>query len=125
MPIFQILLMVLYLKLAGSVRRYFANGTSESKKKADKTTKGEEMDVKILGTGCANCKRLESLVREAASEAGLQPELEEVTEIPTIMSYGVMHTPGLVIDGVLKASGRVPAKAEIAAWLQTAAGASR
>jgi hypothetical protein len=64
-------------------------------------------------------------VREAASEAGLQAELEEAREISTIMSYGAMHSPGLVLDGELKASGRVPAKAEIAAWLQAAASAPR
>lgn len=83
------------------------------------------MNVKILGTGCANCRRLEGLVKEIASETGLQLDIEKVTEIPAIMSYGIMRTPGLVIDGELKASGQVPAKAEIAAWLQAAASASR
>ena len=75
------------------------------------------MNVKILGTGCANCRRLECLVKEVASVAGLQLDIEKVTEIPAIMSYGIMHTPGLVIDGELKASGRVPARAEITEWL--------
>ncbi len=75
------------------------------------------MKVKVLGTGCANCKRLEAMVREVASEAGLQVELEEVRDIAAIMSYGVMHTPGLVVDGELKVSGRVPSKAEVAKWL--------
>ena len=79
------------------------------------------MNVKILGTGCANCVRLEALVKEAASEAGLVLDIEKVTDITAIMSYGVMHTPGLVIDGEVKASGRVPAKAEIASLLRAVA----
>jgi small redox-active disulfide protein 2 len=78
------------------------------------------MKVQILGTGCVNCKRLEALIREVAAVAGLQPEIEKVTEIPAIMAYGIMHTPGLVIDGAVKASGRLPTKAEIAGWLQAA-----
>ncbi len=78
------------------------------------------MNVKILGTGCPNCLRLEALVREVAAEKGLPLEVEKVTDIAEIMSYGVMSTPGLVIDGELKASGRVPAKADVAALLAQA-----
>jgi len=77
------------------------------------------MNVKILGTGCVNCKRVEAIVREVAAEAGVQADVEEVKEIPAILSYGIMHTPGLVVDGELKASGRVPSRAEIAEWLTT------
>lgn len=77
------------------------------------------MNVKILGTGCVNCKRLEAIVREVVSEAGLHAEVEEVKDVAAIMSYGIMHTPGLVVDGELKASGRIPAKAEVAGWLRT------
>lgn len=77
--------------------------------------------MKILGTECANCVRLEAFVKKAASEAGLVLDIEKVTDITAIMSYGVMHTPGLVIDGEVKASGRVPAKAEIASLLRAAA----
>jgi small redox-active disulfide protein 2 len=79
------------------------------------------VNVKILGTGCSNCKRLEALVREVAVAEHLQPEIEKVTDIPAIMAFGIMHTPGLVIDGDVKASGRIPSKAEVAGWLQTAA----
>lgn len=81
------------------------------------------MNVTILGTGCPTCKRLEALVREVAAAERLQPEIDKVTDIPTIMAYGIMHTPGLVIDEELKASGRIPAKSEIARWLQAAAAA--
>ena len=79
------------------------------------------MNVKVLGTGCANCTRLEALVREVAAAEHLQPEIDKVTDIPAIMAFGIMHTPGLVIDGEVKASGRIPSKAEVAGWLQTAA----
>jgi small redox-active disulfide protein 2 len=83
------------------------------------------MNVKILGTGCANCKRLEALVREVAAAEGVQPEIEKVTEIPAIMAYGIMHTPGLVIDEKVRASGRIPSKAEVAGWMLAAAGGAR
>lgn len=75
------------------------------------------MNVKILGTGCPNCLRLEALVREVATGTGLSVEVEKVTDIAEIMSYGVMSTPGLVVDGQVKASGRVPGRAEVAALL--------
>ena len=78
------------------------------------------MNVKILGTGCPNCRRLEATVKEVAAEKGLTLEVEKVTDIAGIMSYGVMATPGLVVDGQVKASGRVPPKAEVAAWLAAA-----
>ena len=78
------------------------------------------MIVKILGTGCPNCKRLEAVAREAAAEAGLSPTFEKVTDIPAIMAYGLMHTPGLVVDEQLMSAGRIPARSEIATWLRAA-----
>jgi small redox-active disulfide protein 2 len=81
------------------------------------------LNVKILGTGCPNCKRLEALVREVAAQEHLQPAIEKVTDFPGIMAYGIMQTPGLVVDGQVKASGRIPARSEITAWLRAAAGA--
>ena len=79
------------------------------------------MIVKILGTGCANCKTLEKLAREAAAEAGVEPDFEKVTDLPSIMAYGVMSTPGLVIDEHVVSTGRVPSKGEIAGWLRAVA----
>jgi small redox-active disulfide protein 2 len=76
------------------------------------------VEVKVLGTGCASCRRLEAVVREAAEEAGLGLELEKVTDVADIMAYGVMSTPGLVVAGALRSSGRVPGKTEILAWLR-------
>jgi small redox-active disulfide protein 2 len=76
------------------------------------------MNIKILGSGCANCKRLEALVREVAAAQHIEPSIEKVTAVPDIMSYGVMHTPGLVVNDALVASGRMPTKGEIAGWLR-------
>jgi len=78
------------------------------------------MEIKILGTGCPKCKRLEELAREAAAEAGIQATFTYVTDINGIMAYPIMSTPGLVINEGLKSSGRLPRKEEIVAWLKEA-----
>jgi small redox-active disulfide protein 2 len=78
------------------------------------------MEIKILGTGCPKCKRLEELAREAAAEAGIQATFTKVTDINGIMAYPIMSTPGLVINEGLKSSGRLPRKEEIVAWLKEA-----
>jgi small redox-active disulfide protein 2 len=66
------------------------------------------MDIKILGTGCVNCKHLETLTRTALDELGLAVEIEKVTDAGEIVSWGVMSTPALVIDDEVVVSGRVP-----------------
>jgi small redox-active disulfide protein 2 len=71
------------------------------------------MIVKILGPGCANCQNLERATREAIAELGLDATVEKVTDYPTIAGYGVMATPGLVVDEKVLVSGRVPKPAEI------------
>ncbi len=71
------------------------------------------MIVKILGPGCANCKNLERATRGAIEDLGLDAAVEKVEDYPTILSYGVMSTPGLVVDEKVLASGRVPTSAEI------------
>lgn len=78
------------------------------------------MQIKILGTGCAKCHRLEQLTREAASELGIQAEFDHVTEMDKIMAYPIMTTPALVIDEEVKVAGRMPSKEEIAGWLKSA-----
>jgi small redox-active disulfide protein 2 len=78
------------------------------------------MLIKILGTGCAKCNRLEQLTKESVAELGLTATFEHVTEMDQIMAYPVMSTPALVIDEVVKVSGRMPSKVEIAGWLQGA-----
>ena len=71
------------------------------------------MIVKILGPGCSNCQNLERATREAIAELGLDATVEKVTDYPTIAGYGVMSTPGLVVDDKVVVSGRVPKAAEI------------
>jgi len=78
------------------------------------------MEVKILGSGCANCKKLEALVKEVAVEKDLEATFQKVTDYKDIMSYGIMHTPGLVVNGKLLSAGRIPSKQEIATWLEDA-----
>ena len=73
-------------------------------------------EVKILGTGCANCKNTMALVEQAAKEKGVEITLEKVEDLPAIMGYGVMSTPGVVIDGVVVHAGGVPTKAKIESW---------
>ena len=73
-------------------------------------------DVKILGTGCANCKNTLALVEQVAKEKGVAIKLEKVEDLPAIIGYGVMSTPGVVIDGVVVHAGGVPAKAKVEGW---------
>jgi small redox-active disulfide protein 2 len=73
--------------------------------------------VKILGSGCANCKKLEAVAREAASAAGIAAEFVKVMDLNDIMAYDILSTPGLVIDDRLVSSGRIPTKTEIQGWL--------
>lgn len=73
--------------------------------------------VKILGPGCANCRKLEAVAREAAAAAGVDAEFVKVTDMQAIVEHGVMATPGLVIDDRLVSSGRLPTQAEIRQWL--------
>ena len=78
------------------------------------------MDVKILGTGCPNCKRLEKVTRDALAEMGIEANVTKVTALADIMSYDIMATPGLVIDGQVVSSGRIPSKAEVTSMIATA-----
>lgn len=72
------------------------------------------MIIKVLGPGCRNCKNLERAVRTAVDELGVDATIEKVTDLPTIVGYGVLSTPGLVVDEKLLVSGRVPTAAEVA-----------
>ena len=78
------------------------------------------MEIKILGTGCPKCKRLEQVAREAVAEAGVEATITKVTDMDGIMAYPIVSTPGLVIDEELVASGRLPRKDEIIAWVRGA-----
>lgn len=71
------------------------------------------MEIKLLETGCANCKKLEANTVEAISKLGIDAEVEKITDIAEIMGYGVIAMPALVVDGEVKMSGRVPNVNEI------------
>lgn len=73
--------------------------------------------VKILGSGCANCRKLEAVAREAAASAGIAAEFVKVTDMKDILAYEVISTPALVIDEKLVSSGRIPTRTEIQGWL--------
>jgi small redox-active disulfide protein 2 len=79
------------------------------------------MKIKVLGTGCAKCKKLYAESEKALAASGIGAELEKVEKIDDIMKYGVMMTPALVIDEKVMASGRIPPAAEIVSWIMTAA----
>jgi small redox-active disulfide protein 2 len=75
------------------------------------------MKIEILGSGCPKCKQLEENARKAVEETGKKAEIIKVTDIDEIISKGVMATPAIIIDGKLKASGRIPTLEEIKKWL--------
>ena len=77
------------------------------------------MEIKILGTGCPNCKRLEKVTREAVADLAIDAEVTKVTEMTDIMRYPILATPGLVIDEKVVSSGRVPTKAEVTSMITT------
>jgi small redox-active disulfide protein 2 len=76
------------------------------------------MIIKILGTGCANCKKLEANVKEAVKELNIEAKIEKVENIKDIVSYGVMKTPALVVDGQVKMMGRVPSVNDLKKYLE-------
>ena len=71
------------------------------------------MEIKILGPGCPKCKTLEKITREVVNEMGITAEISKEEDIVKIMNYGIMHTPGLVINGKVVLSGRVPSLKEV------------
>jgi small redox-active disulfide protein 2 len=78
------------------------------------------MEVKVLGTGCAKCRKLYAEAEQAIAHARVPVTLTKVEKLDEIMEYGVMMTPALVVDGEVKASGRIPKAAEIVSWIMTA-----
>lgn len=74
-------------------------------------------DIKVLGSGCANCKTTLKLIEEVAQARGVAVNLEKVEDMATILGYGVMSTPGVVIDGKVVHAGGVPDRKKIETWL--------
>jgi len=75
------------------------------------------LTIKVLGSGCANCKRLEQVARQVVKDMSIDAEIIKVTEYPEIMKYNVLSTPGLVINEKVVSSGRIPTPAEVSTWL--------
>jgi len=73
-------------------------------------------EIKVLGTGCANCKATVKLIEEVAAARQETIQLEKVEDLPSIMSYNIMSTPGVVIDGKVVHAGGVPSRAKIESW---------
>ena len=80
------------------------------------------MNIKVLGPGCRNCVNLEKATREAVEALGIDAEIEKVTDYAEIAGYGVMSTPGLVVDGEVVLYGRVPTAAQVRELLEPLVG---
>lgn len=78
------------------------------------------LTIKVLGSGCANCKRVAQIVHKVVDEMSLEAEIIKVTEYPDIMAYNIMSTPGLVINEKVVSTGRIPAPTEVTTWLTDA-----
>jgi small redox-active disulfide protein 2 len=75
------------------------------------------LTIKILGSGCANCKKLEALTHQVIDQMGVEAEITKVTEYPDIMAYNIMSTPGLVINEKVVSAGRIPSPAEVKTFI--------
>ena len=78
------------------------------------------LSIKVLGSGCANCHKIEELAKQAVAQLGVEAKVEMVTEMKEIMRYGVMSTPGIVVNEKVVSTGRVPALSQITTMLTTA-----
>lgn len=76
------------------------------------------LEIKVLGTGCAKCKELERRCFDVAAENNITADIQKVTDLKDIMSYGIMQTPGLVINGVVKLSGKLPTSSTLLRWMK-------
>jgi len=76
------------------------------------------LTIKVLGSGCSNCKKLEALARKVVEGEGIEAEIVKVTDYAEIMKYPILSTPGLVVNEKVVSSGRIPNETEIAAWLK-------
>lgn len=78
------------------------------------------LTIKVLGSGCASCKRVEQIARKVAEEMAVEAEIVKVTDYNDIMDYNILSTPGLVINEKVVSSGRIPSPAEVTTWLANA-----
>ena len=75
------------------------------------------IEIKVLGSGCPNCKKLEALTRNVVNTLAIEADIEKVTEYDKIMAYDVLSTPGLVVNGKVVSFGRIPSETEITNWI--------
>lgn len=75
------------------------------------------LEIKVLGPGCANCIKLENLVKEVVIEKNLQANIEKITDREKFLDYGIMMTPGLIVNGKVLAMGKIPTKSTLEHWL--------
>ena len=80
------------------------------------------MEIKILGPGCPKCGEVEKRVKSALAELNVAADVEKITDIGTMMSFGILATPGLVVNGKVKSFGRIPRFEDIKTWIQEAGG---
>jgi len=78
------------------------------------------LKIQVLGSGCPNCKKVEEIARRVVDSLALQAEFEKVTDYNEIIEMGVMKTPGLVINGEVVSSGRIPSDSEVLGWVKQA-----
>ena len=78
------------------------------------------LDIKVVGPGCPNCNKLESMCRNIVAELGINANIEKITDISKFPELGVMFTPGLIINGKVVSSGKVPTKSTLLHWIQEA-----
>jgi small redox-active disulfide protein 2 len=75
------------------------------------------MDIKVLGPGCPKCRQTEKIVKEAVAEAGVDAQIEKVTDTMEIAGYGVFGTPAVIVDGEVKSVGKIPKKQDVIGWV--------
>lgn len=78
------------------------------------------MEIKVFGPGCARCAETEKLVKEVVAAKGTEASVRKISDLKEMMAAGIMSTPAVMVDGVVKCTGRVPAREDVAAWLEGA-----
>ncbi len=78
------------------------------------------LTIKVLGSGCANCKRVEQIAQKVVGDLAIEAQIVKVTDYNEIMKYNILSTPGLVINDKVVSSGRIPTPAEVTTWVTTA-----
>ena len=78
------------------------------------------LSIKVLGSGCANCQKVEAAAKNAVASMGVQAEITKVTDYEEMMAYHILATPGLVVNEKLVAAGRIPSEPEVMAWIASA-----